>query len=162
MDMLFQIQRLGNDLNPAAQLRIQKGHQRRAHAAGRTAPDRLHVDLQRRLNDVGIMRQITIQLDDHRLGRPFLWAKDPRRATLATSGLVTSQATWIILSRKRGSMAERSIRLRRLKLPPPWPISAVGVAEAGAQRLHHTRATVVGRTAADADNDPFRPMIQRL
>ena len=41
-------------------------------------------------------------------------------------------------------------------------LRAIGIAETRAQRLNHPRAAVIGGAAANANDDIFRPMIQRL
>ena len=41
-------------------------------------------------------------------------------------------------------------------------LRAIGIAKTRAQRLHHPRAPVVGGAAANANNDVFRSVIQRV
>ena len=50
-------------------------------------------------------------------------------------------------------MDETSIEFRQLREPPPFDVAAVGITELCAQRLHHSGAAIVGRAAANTDNN---------
>ncbi|MNT37885.1 hypothetical protein D3C72_1740470 [compost metagenome] len=76
VDMFFEVQRLGDNLNPTTQLRAEKRHQRRAHSPCRAgAWDVFNVNRQRFLNHVSKMAEIAIEFDDLRLISPFLRTK---------------------------------------------------------------------------------------
>ena len=75
--MFFQVQCLGDNLNPAAQFRPKERHQSRAHTACGTRTGHVfNVDMQRLLNDVREMAKIFIQLNNFRFVGPFLRAKN--------------------------------------------------------------------------------------
>ncbi|SVR48566.1 Uncharacterised protein [Klebsiella pneumoniae] len=82
--MFLQIQRRSDDFNTTFQFCTKKRHQRRAHTSRSScAGDIFHINMQRFFNNIGIVREVIVQLDNHRLTGSLLWAKDARSTTVA-------------------------------------------------------------------------------
>ena len=93
--MFLQIQRRSDDFNTTFQFRTKKRHYRRAHTTRSSCTgDIFHINMQRFFNDLGIVREVIVQLNNHRFTGSLLWAKDARCAVIAHQriGDITSDA----------------------------------------------------------------------
>ncbi len=163
VDMLLEIERLGNNFNATAQFRTEKRHQRRPHATRRARPrNTLHIDMQIFFDHLGKVIQAAIQFDDHRFRRPLLRAEYTGCAARAGErvGHIAGHADCTLLQAR---IEAREINMIEADQATAAVTNLFAVGhKTRTQRLPHTGPAVVSGTAADADDNVARALIQRL
>ena len=156
-DPLRETHRAEHELGPRHEPRVKERQQSRAETAGRASaghvPDRTADES---LDDIGVSAERGVELMDDFWARAFLRAID-RRCALRPEQRVTHVARHIDahadeprigLAIDAREMGERGASLGK--------VAAFAVEEPIAEGARHSGAAVIGRAAADSDNEPVR------